>query len=190
MDCRPLVLVDMDGVLADFELAVYTRFHRDFPDRSPISLDKRTVFYADLHYEDVYPGSGAVVKDYVQEKDFFRSLEPIAGAIDGMENLSKDFEVYICTSPLSYFYHCVSEKFLWVEQHLGYEWTKRIVLTRDKTIIHGDILIDDRPDIDGYRKPSWVQLVFDQPYNRNLPDKPRMLGWNDIDAVHRAIALK
>jgi 5'-nucleotidase len=71
----------------------------------------------------------------------------------------------------------VGEKYAWVEQHLGAEFVQRIVLTRDKTLVHGDVLIDDKPEIGGLRKPDWRHLIYDQPWNRHV-DGPR-LTWAD-----------
>ena len=44
---------------------------------------------------------------------------------------------------------CVCVQYAWVEKHLGHEFLEQIILTRDKTLITGDILIDDKPDILG-----------------------------------------
>ncbi len=40
-------------------------------------------------------------------------------------------------------------QFEWVQQHLGRGWVNRLVITKDKTIVTGDLLIDDRPKIKG-----------------------------------------
>ncbi len=40
-------------------------------------------------------------------------------------------------------------QYAWVEKHLGYDFLEQVILTRDKTLIAGDILIDDKPDILG-----------------------------------------
>jgi len=37
----------------------------------------------------------------------------------------------------------------WVEEHLGLDFINLMILTRDKTMINGHLLIDDRPDIKG-----------------------------------------
>ena len=37
----------------------------------------------------------------------------------------------------------------WVENHLGKDWIDRLILTRDKTMINGDVLIDDKINITG-----------------------------------------
>jgi 5'(3')-deoxyribonucleotidase len=81
--------------------------------------------------------------------------------------------------PLTQYYeHCVLEKYQWVESNFGRNWTDRLVLTRDKTIIQGDILIDDRPDIVGaVKNPHWEHVIFEQPYNTHVTGK-RRLTWS------------
>jgi hypothetical protein len=37
-----------------------------------------------------------------------------------------------------------------VEQNLGPEFVERIILTRDKTVVMGDLLIDDKDNIQGW----------------------------------------
>lgn len=44
---------------------------------------------------------------------------------------------------------CVSVQYAWVEKHLGHDFLEQVILTRDKTLIAGDLLIDDKPDILG-----------------------------------------
>ena len=58
-------------------------------------------------------------------------------------------EVFICTAPLTNYENSVLEKYKWVEKNFGHEWIKKIILTKDKTLIKGDILIDDNPEIFG-----------------------------------------
>ncbi len=65
---------------------------------------------------------------------FFRELRPIAGALDA---------VRICTSPLNQYRNCVPEKYEWVERHLGAEFVGRMIVTKDKTLMHGDVLVDE-----------------------------------------------
>jgi 5'-nucleotidase len=56
-----------------------------------------------------------------------------------------------------------------VEEHLGSDFTKRIILTRDKSLVRGDVLVDDKPEIRGLATPNWQHILYDQPYNRCLP---------------------
>ena len=91
-------------------------------------------------------------------------------------------QVFLCTSPLSEYQNCVLEKYEWVDEHLGPEWVDQIVLTRDKTIVYGDVLIDDRPQIDGAATPTWEHILYDQPYNRTETSK-RRLTWANWRSV-------
>lgn len=92
------------------------------------------------------------------------------------ELLALGMDVRICTSPLSQFENCVAEKYLWVEKHLGREATNRLILTKDKTLVHGNLLIDDKPLIQGAVKPRWKHVLFDAPYNRGVADRPGSPG--------------
>lgn len=40
-------------------------------------------------------------------------------------------------------------QYAWVKKHFGSAFLEQIVLTRDKTVVSADLLIDDRPDITG-----------------------------------------
>ena len=77
---------------------------------------------------------------------------------------------------------CKPEKFAWVEEHLGSKWASRIIMTRDKTLVHGDVLIDDKPNIVGVRAPTWKHILYDQPYNQHCADQER-LTWSNYKEV-------
>ena len=82
---------------------------------------------------------------------FFTSLEPLKGAIDGFRELEKHFEVYILTAPSYKNPLCYTEKRVWVEQHLGLETTKNLIICKRKGLLKGDFLIDDYnyPEFEG-----------------------------------------
>ena len=42
-----------------------------------------------------------------------------------------------------------TSQYHWVEKHLGPQFVERIILTSDKTVISGDLLIDDKEVIQG-----------------------------------------
>uniref|UniRef100_A0A8C4JWR3 5', 3'-nucleotidase, cytosolic n=1 Tax=Dromaius novaehollandiae TaxID=8790 RepID=A0A8C4JWR3_DRONO len=92
-------------------------------------------------------------------------------------------EVFICTSPLRKYEHCILEKYKWVEKHLGPEFVERIILTRDKTIVSADLLFDDKDTIRGAElNPSWEHILFTCCHNKHIQLKPpcrRLLSWAD-----------
>ncbi|XP_044794489.1 5'(3')-deoxyribonucleotidase, cytosolic type isoform X2 [Bubalus bubalis] len=227
---RPVrVLVDMDGVLADFEAGLLRGFLQRFPGEPHVPLEERRGFFANEQYRALRPdlavgrgwtgrvrreGSGEPgphrtsgdggplpwdkVASVYEAPGFFLDLEPIPGALEAMREMNdmQDTQVFICTSPLMKYDHCVQEKYRWVEKHLGPQFVERIILTRDKTMISGDLLIDDKEVIQGHEEsPSWEHILFTCCHNQHLalpPPRRRLRSWSDnwreiIDSKRRAL---
>lgn len=174
MENGKIVLLDMDSVLADFNGELLSRWRRRYPGRFYVPLDGLTEFEMQDNYpEEMRPDMRALY----HEPGFFRALPPIRGALDAVLDMDRmGLAVYFCTSPLGEYTNCLLEKFQWIETHLGAPWVRRIVLAKDKTVVSGNVLVDDRPSIKGLAVPSWTHVLYDQPYNRNI-DKPR-LSWD------------
>jgi 5'(3')-deoxyribonucleotidase len=80
--------------------------------------------------------------------DFFRKLAPLPGAVEGIKELARrGHDVWILTKPSVMNPLCYTEKRLWVEDHLGLSWCDRLIISPDKSLLRGDLLIDDQ---------SWV----------------------------------
>lgn len=172
---RLLVLVDQDGVLADFERA----FRDALVARGVAPVARRTTYLLQREYGE------ALTNEIMGTRDFFRRLPLIEGAVEGMRRLAAAHDVYICTAPIDS-PHVVPEKFAWIGEHLGPEWVARTIVTRDKTVVRGDVLIDDRPDIVGvYRNPEWAHVLYDAEYNRDALARLRMRGWRDWAWLNR-----
>ena len=173
----PTVLLDMDGVLVDWDKGFRAAWgSRSRIDRkasyqmeacvpSPFFQDARKIFLA--------PG-------------FFEALEPMTGALRAIKEMQlAGIRLVICTSPVAGSLFCAQEKLNWVRQYLGADWLERVVITFDKTTIRGDLLIDDRPfdmlDEGGpHTSACWKQVIFHQPYNEsNLSSLPRLHDWTD-----------
>ncbi|MDO5692713.1 MAG: 5'-3'-deoxyribonucleotidase [Pseudomonadota bacterium] len=175
-----LILLDQDGVLADFERG----FHDGWNARGDVPcpalpLAARQSFYV----RDDYPSENRdVVEGIYTAPGFFRDLPPMPGAIEAVAALlAQGHDVRICTSPLNQWRHCVTEKYEWVERHLGTDFVHRMIVTKDKTVVYGDVLVDDKPAVTGTRQPVWQHVIFDQPYNRHVAG-PRMT-WASWQAV-------
>ena len=179
------VLVDMDGVLANFDARAYELMkQRHAHIKLPPWVARRFPLSAGVAREQRPP-----LVALFSEEGFFREMQPIEGAVAALrEMVAAGLDVRICTAPLATSPRCAMEKIEWVIHHLGPEWVDRIVLTRDKTLIRGDWLIDDAPKAKGSAmQPEWRQIYFDQPYNRpeagSDPSLPRLLRWRDWRAV-------
>ena len=164
------ILVDMDGVIADFDQEFLQRWRKRHPEKFYIPVEARTAFFVKDEYpEELRP----LVTEILLEATFFQEMLPVPGAKEALEEMqAKGWEVFICSSPLSTYGNCVLEKYKWVETFIGPQWVKKLILTKDKTVIKADYLIDDRPEIIGVEKPpSWEHILYDRPYNRGINRK-------------------
>lgn len=105
---------------------------------------------------------------------FFRNLEPKEGGIEGLNYLKSQpiFEIYILTAPSIKNPLCYSEKREWVEEKLGLDMVKRLIITPNKGLNSGHYLIDDHKEGKGQenfegeliwfgseRFPSWQTVI-------------------------------
>lgn len=169
------VLVDLDGVLADWERAFLEHWRAGAPDAHHVPLEERRTF----RVVDEYPEAlRERVRAVYQAAGFYRGLTPIDGGLDAVRAMrAAGHDVWLCSSPLAEYQNCVLEKYDWVNEHLGPAWASTIILTKDKTLVRGDVLIDDKPQIVGVATPEWRHVVFDQPYNRSAVAAFRLDRW-------------
>lgn len=179
MSNKALTLVDMDGVLADWGAAYDQGL--DGYGIAAANIPR----HADQRSFDLFSGlsenEARLVREVMAYLDYY-ALKPLPGAVNAVRSmLEYGHEVMICTSPWLSNADCIPDKIDWVLDHLGSGWEDRIIITKDKTIMLGDVLIDDKPNITGHATPTWTQVIFDQPYNQERQDLPRLLTWDDWD---------
>lgn len=173
------VFIDLDGVGPDY-LEGWDRTMADlYPHVFRPDMKTLKVFYLeDLYPDDLKP----LVRSIDRQEGFFLNLPAIPGSIEGMKEIRSipKVKTKICTSPVPSKY-CMSEKYMWVEKHLGEEWIDDLIFTRDKTILLGDYLIDDKPKITGLieeNNRSFEHVLYRQSYNDHVTDK-RSITWGD-----------
>lgn len=119
------LMIDMDGVLCDYD-------------------------YQYSKYKEL------TKKEYPQSTiGFFRDITPIDGAIDATKELIKCglYDVWILSSPSVKNPHCYSEKREWIEKYFGLDFCNKLILSTNKGLIKGDILVDDLAEGNG--KENW-----------------------------------
>lgn len=183
-----LVLVDMDGVLADFEGHLMAEWRARYPNTFDLAREDRTTFYLSRQFPKEHRQK---LFDIMYSQQFFASLPAIPGGREALEQMdAMGWEVFLCSSPLLSNKTGASEKYAWVEKHLGADWLGRLILAPDKTMVQGDILIDDRPEITGAATPTWEHVLYDHPYNRHVNGKRRLTweNWKHVlttESAHR-----
>lgn len=171
------ILVDMDGVLAQWEEGFVRTLKMLHPHILPVPVEDRRGFYVHTNYPEEHHTS---LLDVMEHPELYADLEPMDGAVVAMnEMLYEGLDVAICSSPYLQNTMCASAKLDWVLKHLGEHWGDRIVITRDKTRVQGTILVDDKATIRGMQKPTWQHVIFDAPYNREVTDRVRLNHWSN-----------
>lgn len=171
------ILVDMDGVLADWSGLFERRLVENYPHLDFPFLRENTTWDMGRGVDD----EGRLAIDATKAlSGFYMDLEPIPGGKEALEAMvAAGHDVSICTSPWVPNETCASDKLNWLEKNIGKGWGDKAIITGDKTAVMGDFLIDDRPDIRGLYAPVWEHIVFDAPYNRNVTDRRRMTNWSE-----------
>ena len=75
--------------------------------------------------------------------EFFVKLEPVLNSIHYFFKIAEMYDVYILTRPSIMNPLCYTEKRIWVENYLGLEFCKKLIICPDKSLLKGQYLIDD-----------------------------------------------
>ncbi|HEU4914886.1 MAG TPA: hypothetical protein VFT16_05830 [Candidatus Saccharimonadales bacterium] len=177
----PTVLVDMDGVLADFDQEIQSRLANRHPS---IPIAPRSNFYI----AQDYPEHVDLVRSLSDEEGFFISLPVVDNALDGWQRiLSNGYTPRICSSPIRTNQRSRQEKLGWLEREFvpifGKWVVDQAIIAKDKAAYDGIALIDDRPGLQSADTASWQHIIFDRPYNKQSR-QPRLYGWKDSNLLH------
>lgn len=177
---KKIILVDQDGVLANYLARFIEVWRSEHPEKILVPFERSLEHDIEKNYPPEYRD---IIDEIVVREGFFGSFAPIDGAKEALETmLALGHDVRICTAPKRDHTFCVPEKLAWIDKYLGRKWAERTIITRDKTLVHGDILIDDKPNITGVvSRPSWEHVFYDQPYNRRFGQ--RRLNWSNYKEV-------
>lgn len=189
-----VVNVDLDGVVYDFTGAMRSAFAFrgwEGADEWPDPHVWQTWDVWPISEKDFYEVLYAEVLDGVM----FRDGDLVQGAQEGMHRLSQDgFYIRIVTAK-TFRNQQVTEKarrnVMWFlsENDLPHD---ELVFSgpMGKGDFRADIVVDDKPSLDGWVQTGALNLLFDQPWNRTLSTIPdfyerpgwfdRAYSWNDV----------
>lgn len=84
-----------------------------------------------------------------------------------VNELREKFDLYVLSAPSPRNVHSYSEKRQWIERHFDYELAKRLILSPNKGLLKGDVLIDDQPNGKGQEWFEGQLILFGSP---DFPD--------------------
>lgn len=170
-----LIGLDLDGVMAGWDEYLDLRLG-DHPELDDFPRQPHRG-WNDFAASD--PKHKKLVYAILEHPEFYRSLEPIPGAVEAYRKMVADgHDVIFVSSPWESNPMGYQDKANWLFKRFGRTARKNLVLSSDKTIVSADVLVDDKPVIKGRHVPIWERIVFDQPYNQESTGR-RIMNWTD-----------
>jgi len=170
------IIVDVDGVVADLHSVWLARYNHDWNDCLRIEEITEWELYK-------FVKCGKLIYSYLELPDLYDTVEPIPGALKGVEFLrTMGFRVVFVTTGNR------DQKFNWLQKHKFLpptEWKDHpdYVCCKDKSLVRARIIIDDNVDT-LIAHPAW-HILYDQPWNRHATAIARAHNWQDVIAKVR-----
>jgi 5'(3')-deoxyribonucleotidase len=183
---KPTVLVDCDGILADFISAALNILCR----KSGILVEHDDIVTWDLY--SCLPEKAQPFIPYIEwllkARGGCMSMSPYDGAREGLQRLEEIANVVIVTSPYPGSETWHSERERWLEKHFNMP-ASRVIHTHSKYHVKGDFLVDDKTS----HVAKWAEafpegqaLLWNMKYNEKdeLPfeNASRVVGWDQLVA--------
>lgn len=180
---KPIVLLDVDGVIADFSAEYYRLAcqiaHRtltgpeewdDWDMKVALGLNEQEVRYIHTHLNR--PGVA-------------EGFSPYYGAVDGVHELMRKeiCDLYFLTSPIETSPTWCHDRTMWLVAHFGLEQGRKVIHTHYKHLVKGDFFIDDRPSNVtnwGGANAGGTPLLWDMRFNRGFHHLTRVYGWTEL----------
>ncbi len=179
---KPIVLVDMDGPLAAFDVLFFERCAENGWTLD-CTVDQQRHRFATDHIPDLHERSAA--RHMVDSTRWFLDLPVTPGAQEGLARLAAHADVWVCTKPLEANATCRDDKATWLARHFGEEWTRKMIVAPDKSMVRGHVLLDDAPHPTWFEQAPWRPMIFPMPWNgegSKWATLPRW-GWQDDPEV-------
>lgn len=170
------IICDVDGVVAD----LHTPWLQRYNERSGDKLTQKMITSWKIS-DFVLPEWKQKIFDILREPDLYNDVQPYPQALDGVCFLrDQDHRVIFTTSCVK---GMADQKWEWLERHefLPKRYSHHdLVVTADKSLLHGDLIIDDSLDhVKAFKGDK--AMLYVQPWNsRNafISNKPTWFAEN------------
>mgnify|MGYP001618079650 CR=1 FL=1 len=167
------VLIDVDGVCANLVDAVLDQYNYEYKDN--LKYENINVWNMETLFCDRF---GKKIDYYFEDINMYKKVKPIWRALDGVLRFrAMGHEVVFVSSGF------FPAKVEWLQKNgflsdyrADWHYSKEVIVAGDKSMIVGDIMIDDKPsNLIGH-----YGILFDQPWNRKDPYPIRALDWQGV----------
>lgn len=187
---NPRLLLDVDGVLADFVGGVIKIIKTiGGPELKPEDFPYWDIFSTLKERHDTSHLVDEVVIN-IKRMGFCYDLPVYPGAKEGVQKiLDAGIDLFIVTSPWPGHLHWMPERSTWLKTHFNIP-EKKVIHANAKYIIKGDLLIDDKTDhIEDWlnHNPDGAAFLWNTPHNQRdeVPRKQRLSSWDELHDILR-----
>lgn len=183
------LLLDMDGPLADFDLAFWELCRGHGVEMNITSMDdpNRKRFMTDniLRKDDRNR-----MREFVDHgpNRWFRDLPVVSGCQEGVERLEEaGVDIWICTKPLESNWRCRDDKAKWIRRYFPHLEDKLLIMP-NKALAIGDVLLDDAPKTKWFGEAVWKPVIFPCPFNGEGSEWEGLPRWTWGDPIEDLLA--
>ncbi|GAB1309152.1 5'-3'-deoxyribonucleotidase [Urechidicola sp. KH5] len=165
------IFIDMDGVMADSYKKHVELYNKEFN-----ATFNHKLLIGEV-WENVPEEHQSNVKGHCFREHYFSSLEPMKDSIWAIEKLTKKHDVYVASAAMEYPLS-LKEKSEWLDIYFPFIPWKNRILCGNKSILKGDLLIDDRArNLENFEGDT---ILFTANHNLNEDRFTRMNNWKEI----------
>lgn len=169
------LIVDMDDVLANTSKKILKVIN----DHSEIKYSEE--FFDDKSFYDFMKTQNyTAVREALLEPGFFRDLEVFENAPEILKELSTKYEIFIVSAAVE-FPNSLIDKYHWLGEHFPFISWSNIVFCGDKSIVHGDVMIDDHTR--NFANFNGDKLLYHAIHNTLETGFTRVKNWNEIYSI-------
>lgn len=171
MDSK-VVLVDMDGVLADIHAHMVLEEYK----RSGVKIDLNEIH--GMLEDEAFPS----FYEMIHSVGFFRSAPVVKDSVEGLRYLNDKYKVLVVSSATE-FPNSLNEKHAWLNEHYPFISWKQMIFCGSKANIKGDIMIDDHSK--NLLTFEGRKILFTQPHNSCIDASAyeRVYAWKEIKEI-------
>lgn len=172
---RPVILLDQDGPLADFDKHFWDRCQdRGYTFDIQHCSEQRHYYFSE-HIVD--ERERAEASALVDQAGWFYDLPVTPGAQEGVAELMELADVWVCTKPNNN-PTVRDDKVAWLKLYFP-DLAEKCIIAPNKGLVHGSVLLDDHIRTEWLPYATWAPVVYPTPFNGpELPGVPRWT-WGD-----------
>lgn len=169
---RKQIAIDMDETICDTMARHLNWYNQEFNQ----SLTKADLMGTKIYHQ--VPAEHVVrVRSYPDNPDFFVDIPPYKNAISVIQELSKDYDIFIATAAME---HPTSfaPKYDWLVKYLPFLSPMNFIFCGNKGVVHADYLIDDSSR--HFERFVGQGVLFTAPHNVNEVADVRVNSWLEV----------